>query len=75
MLLHELTMLHDEGSPAWRADFQEGLTVGFLGVVVLAIATGVLALTLLSPPDELCEFGQRIATSRADAMASNCVTP
>jgi hypothetical protein len=62
MLLHELMMLYDEGSSAWKADFQEGLIVGLLAVVVLAIATGVLALTLVSPPNELGELGQRIAT-------------
>ena len=46
-----LTMLlHDENDPAWRADLQEGLSVGFLIIGVLAIATGVLASTYLQPP-------------------------
>ena len=43
-------MLPDESEPAWRADFQEGLIVGFLIIGVLAIATGVLASTYLQPP-------------------------
>jgi hypothetical protein len=68
-------MLHDEGGAAWRTDFQEGLMVGLLGVVVLAVATGVVALTLLSPSNELCELGQQIAASQADEIASNCAMP
>jgi hypothetical protein len=72
MLLHELGMLRDDGSPP---GFHEGLIVGFLGVVVLAVATGVIALTLLSPSNELCELGQQIAASHAEEIASNCVRP
>ena len=43
-------LLHDENDPAWRADLQEGLIMGFLIIGVLAIATGVLASTFLQPP-------------------------
>ena len=43
-------MLPEESEPAWRADFQEGLIVGFLIIGVFAIATGVLASTFLQPP-------------------------
>ena len=49
--------------------------MGFLIIGVLAIATGVLASTLLSPPIELGEMGQRVAASEVDEIGSNSVTP
>lgn len=61
-------MLHDENDAILGADLQDGLIVRFLIIGVLAIATGVLAATLLSPPYELGEVGQRIEASEVHEM-------